>query len=345
MGNEKYKNRCRDSKCYVREWIAGLDCRGRPARLFRVKSRLANVLSSGHRTKSRSNRRLQSGQAVAKALPSRTPAEVFLFGAVYIPCRARELRQLARDFDRLSKLPNYLALGVFSNPPQASDLKGFSLDNDDIQSLKTCKPANCLIQMPTGSIEELHRSIDWSAADVNQQVNQLLQKTALQRLVGYQRGGNEVLGEYNDKRDPTVVRQQFAYMLTYPRPCRTSTGFLPVPSLLSQRETRERRRHVLLGEGEVRVEATLRVVQMSTMRGTTCRPGSLCHRRKAALFEPLFRNCAGSLLCVRGSDHGKQNGFYLIMAMGSEQAGLTGAKGTIIRKTRWAGQFQIYKTR
>jgi hypothetical protein len=27
---------------------------------------------------------IRSGQAVAKALPSRTPAEVFLFGAVYI---------------------------------------------------------------------------------------------------------------------------------------------------------------------------------------------------------------------------------------------------------------------
>jgi hypothetical protein len=30
---------------------------------------------------------------------------------------------------------------------------------------------------------------------------------------------------------------------------------------------------------------------------------------------------------------GKQPGFYLIMAMGSEQAGLTGVKGSIVRKT------------
>jgi hypothetical protein len=36
--------------------------------------------------------------------------------------------------------------------------------------------------------------------------------------------------------------------------------------------------------------------------------------------------------CVRGTDNPKQPGFYLITVMGSEQAGLTGAKGAIVRK-------------
>jgi hypothetical protein len=37
----------------------------------------------------------------------------------------------------------------------------------------------------------------------------------LQRLLAYQRDGNQVLGVYNNKRDPTEVSQQFAYMLSY----------------------------------------------------------------------------------------------------------------------------------
>jgi len=36
--------------------------------------------------------------------------------------------------------------------------------------------------------------------------------------------------------------------------------------------------------------------------------------------------------CVRGSEDPKNQGFYLIMAMGSEQAGLTGFKGSIVRE-------------
>ena len=109
---------------------------------------------------------IRSGQAVAKTLPSRTPAEVFLVGAVYIHATPESYLKFAQDFDRLRKLPNYLALGVFSNPPQASDLKNFSFDDDDIKALKNCKPGDCLIQMPTSSIESLQSSIDWSAPDV-----------------------------------------------------------------------------------------------------------------------------------------------------------------------------------
>jgi hypothetical protein len=124
---------------------------------------------------------IRSGQPVAKNLPSRSPAEVFLFGAIYIHSTPESYLKFAQDFDRLRKLPNYLAVGVFSNPPQASDLKDFSFDKDDIKALKNCKPGDCLIQMPSTSIEALHRSIDWSAGDVNEQVNQHLRKTALDR--------------------------------------------------------------------------------------------------------------------------------------------------------------------
>jgi hypothetical protein len=155
------------------------------------------------------------GQAVAKNLPYRRPAEVFLFGAIYIHATPESYLKFSQDFDRLRKLPNYLALGVFSNPPQRSDLKDFSFDNDDIKALKNCKPGDCLIQMPTSSIESLQSSIDWSAPDISEQLNQDLQKTALQRLLDYQHQGNQALGVYNDKRDPTEVPQQFAYMLSY----------------------------------------------------------------------------------------------------------------------------------
>jgi len=73
-------------------------------------------------------------------------------------------------------------------------LKDFSFDNAEIQALKKCTPGDSQIQMPASSIEEFHRSINWSAADFNEQVNRLLQKTALQRLLAYQREGNQALG-------------------------------------------------------------------------------------------------------------------------------------------------------
>jgi hypothetical protein len=49
--------------------------------------------------------RRHRGQAVAKALPYRTPAEVFLFGAVYIHAAPESYLRFARDFDRFASSP------------------------------------------------------------------------------------------------------------------------------------------------------------------------------------------------------------------------------------------------
>ena len=276
---------------------------------------------------------IRSGQPVTKNLPSRTPAEVFLFGAVYIHAAPESYVQFARDFDRLRKLPNYLALGVFSDPPQLSDLKGLSFESDDIQALKSCKPGDCQIQMPASSIEEFHRAINWSASDVSEQVNQLLQKTALQRLLAYQRDGNQVLGVYNDKHDPTVVPQQFAYMLTY---AKALPAHLPefYTYLLSYPNAKPANLEDMFYWAKVKfgLKPTLRVVQMVTMRGSPADPVAYAIAEKQLYSSHYFETALDLSFCVRGSDDPKQPGFYLIMAMGSEQAGLTGAKGSIVRK-------------
>ena len=276
---------------------------------------------------------IRSGQAVAMALPSRTPAEVFLFGAIYIHAAPESYVQFARDFDRRRELPSYWALGVFSNPPQLSDLKDFSFDSDEIQALKKCTPGDCQIQMPASSIEDLHRSIHWSAADVNEQVNRLLQKTALQRLLAYQREGNQALGVYNDKRDPTVVPQQFAYMLTY---AKALPAHLPdfYTYLLAYPNAKPANVEDTFYWARVKfgLKPTLRVVQMVTMRGGPADPVAYAIAEKQLYSSHYFETALDLSFCVRGSDDPKQPGFYLIMAMGSEQAGLTGAKGSIVRK-------------
>ena len=276
---------------------------------------------------------IQKGQPVTKILPSRAPAEVFLFGAIYIHAAPEKYLQFALDFNRLRKLPNYLALGVFSSPPQLSDLRGFSFDGDDLQSLKNCKPGDCLIQMPASSIDELHQSINWSAANVNDQVNQLLQKTVLQRLLAYQSEGNKALGVYNDKSNPTEVPQQFAYMLSYDK---VLPKHLPdfYHYLLAYPNTKPANVENTFYWAKVKfgLKPTLRVVQIVTMHGKPGDPIAYAIAEKQLYSSHYFETALDLSFCVRGDDP-KQPGFYLIMAMGSEQTGLTGVKGSIIRKT------------
>ena len=276
---------------------------------------------------------MRSGEAVAKTLPSRTPAEVLLFGAIYIHAAPETYFQFARNFDRLRKVSGYLALGVFTNPPQLSDLKGFAFDSEDIKDLKSCEPGKCEIQMPATSIEELHRIIDWSARDVDEQVNQLLRKRAFERLLAYQREGNKALGVYNDKRDPTNVPEQFAYLLSYDNALpEHAPDFYHYLLAYPRDKPAHFEETFYWAKVKFGLKPTLRIVHMVTMRGNPSGPIACAIAEKQLYSSHYFRTAVDLSVCVRDSDDPKQPGFYLIKALGSEQAGLTGAKGSIVRK-------------
>lgn len=275
---------------------------------------------------------IRKGHAVAKAVPSRTAAEIFLFGAVYIHADPEAYVQFAHDFERLRKLPTYPALGVFSSPPQLSDLKDFSFDRDDIKALERCKPGNCLIQGPASSMDEFHRSVDWSAPDVDAQVNELLRKAALQLLVAYQGDGNQALGEYNDKHKPIDVAQQFTYMVSY---YKALPEHLPefYQYLLSYPNARPANVEDTFYWARVKfgLKPTLRIVHVVTMRGLPTDEVVYAIAEKQLYSSHYFETALDLSLCIRGDEDPTKLGFYLIMAMGSEQAGLTGFKGSIIR--------------
>jgi hypothetical protein len=276
---------------------------------------------------------IRSGQPVVKPLPPRQPDEVLLFGAVYLHAAPETYFQYARNFDRLREVPGFLALGVFTDPPQLSDLQGFAFDSDDIQDLKSCEPGKCRIQLPATSIDELRRATNWSAPNVAEEVNHFLQKRAFERLLAYQREGNQALGVYNDKRDPTNVPEQFAYLLSY-------QNALPEHApdfyhyLLAYPHDKPAHFEETFYWAKVKfgLKPTLRIVHVVTMRGQPSDPIACAIAQKQLYSSHYFRTALDLSVCVRGSDDPRKAGFYLIKALGSEQGGLSGPKGSIVRK-------------
>ena len=272
---------------------------------------------------------INSGQAVSKVLPSRTPREIFLFGAVYVHGTPDKYVELARDYEKLRTLPSFLALGVLGDPPRLSNFNGFSFDADDVKALKGCERGNCPIQLPASAIEEFQQAVNWSALDASDQVNQLLQTDALKGVLAYQREGNHALGMYNDKHSPTEVPRQFAYMLSY---------YSVFPERLPDFY------HYLLAYPDAKptsvedsfywakvkfgLKPTLRIVHVvmaHTLGDTACAVAE-----KQLYSSHYFETALDLTFCVEGRNP-NQSGFYLIKVMGSEQAGLTGAKGAIVR--------------
>jgi hypothetical protein len=275
---------------------------------------------------------LHSGQAVSKTLHSRKPAEIFVFGAVYVNAAPDAYIALANDFDRLRTVPGYLALGRFGTPPQLSDLRGFTFDSDDIESLKKCKPGDCDFQLPEGPMRNIQDAIDWTAPNAADQLNQLLQNMALGRFLAYQQEGNAALGVYNDKEHPTDVPNQFAYILSY-------LSILPerfpdfYQYLLSYPGEKPANVQDLFYWEKVKfgLKPTLRVLHVVTRSNNTPHGREYVVAEKQLYASHYFQTALDLTFCIP-EPLGERRGFYLIKVMGSEQAGLTGLKGSIVRK-------------
>ena len=273
---------------------------------------------------------IRNGKAVAKILPSRAPEEIFVFGAVYIKAAPESYLHFATDFDRLREIPGYLAVRQFSNPPQLSDLDGFTLDKQDIDALRNCKPGHCEVQLPAQAMENMQQSIQWDVPDLEEQVNQLLHRRAIDRLLAYERQGNAVLGTYYDKNEPIDVPRQFAYMLSY---ARVLPSYLPdfYKYLLDYPNGKSPQFADTFYWAKVKfgLKPTLRVVHLITMRGRSSGEPAYAIAEKQLYSSHYFETALDLTFCIRGSEDG---GFYLIKEMGSEQAGLTGVKGSLVRK-------------
>jgi hypothetical protein len=276
---------------------------------------------------------IRAGKPLTKALDAPKPSQIFVFGAVYIKATPEDYVKLSTDFARLKKEPGNLAIAPFSSPPQLADLNGFTFEKDTLDLLKECEPGSCKVQMPESSMQEIGKSINWSDPQAADKVNQLLQQTALKRLLAYQQGGDRELGIYNDQKHPTVVAQKFRALLSYSR---ALPEYLPemrdyLTSYPTQAPANIQDRFYW-SKIEFGLRPTLRVVHVVTLHGGGGDPVAYAIAEKQLYASHYFQTLIEFVSCFRDTSKPDQRGFYLIKVMGSEQAGLTGMKGSIIRK-------------
>jgi hypothetical protein len=275
---------------------------------------------------------IRNGKAVAKVMESRTPDEVFVFGSVYVQSTPDKYLKFASDIDALRKLPSYLAIRKFSDPPQLSDLDGFTLETDDIKQLKNCEPGKCDVQLPTEAMDTFKHSVNWSAPDAANQVNRLAQQMALEAIQRYTQGGNAALGTYMDKHHPAVVRETFTSLLSRSK---ALPVYLPELEryLLDYPEAKSENIQSEFYWEKVNfgLKPTLRIVQAIVYRGSRSTDPAYAVAVKQLYASHYFETALDLTVCVRDQES-PDRGFYLITLKGSRQAGLTGLKGGIVRK-------------
>jgi hypothetical protein len=276
---------------------------------------------------------IDGGGAVVKMLPSETPAEVIIFGAVHVNASAEDYLKFAFDMSRLRSLPGYLGVRRFSDPATMSDLEGFTLDPDDIKNLKTCRPGKCDVQLSPEAMLQLQEAVDWSASDVAEQVNERVRKMALQLLVLYQERGNSALEIYQDKSRafnmdaafqsllsrsevlPLYLPELKRYLLEYP------AAMLPnVESFFYWEKV------------DFGLKPTLRLNHVIAYRSTGPRGAANVVAVKQLWASHYLQLALDLTACVPESGRINGAGFYVISLKGSTQQGLTGFMGFFRRR-------------
>src|SRR5215813_12691469 len=86
---------------------------------------------------------LAGGQVIARVESTGDIGEIVTVGAVTVRS-TRE--QTAAYYDQLISYVDgkvTLGFGRFSNPPTLENVKGLTLDDDDIDAIRSCKPRDC----------------------------------------------------------------------------------------------------------------------------------------------------------------------------------------------------------
>jgi hypothetical protein len=276
---------------------------------------------------------VDAGRPVAKVLPWGGPSEVYVFGAVQVDGKPETYLTAARDVQRLSGASGYLGIGEFRPDTTVADLSGLAFDPDDVKALKSCREGACDVQLPTASIQEFRDGVDFSRADASEQANTLAHSMVLRLLRAYQHGGHRALGEYRDKQNPARVAEQFETMLS-----RASV----LPDLIP-----ELRRYLLdypnasLANAETffywekvdfGLKPTIRVNHGVIYRGRTAGHDFGAVAIKQLYATHYFHTALDVSVCVTDEASGTADGFYLLTLKGSQQEGLTGVKGSMLRK-------------
>ena len=276
---------------------------------------------------------IDAGRPVAKVLSWGDPSEVYVFGAVHVDGSPDTYLEAARDVERLSGTAGYLGIGEIREHATVANLSALAFDPDDVKALKTCREGSCDVQLPTSGIQLFRDSVDWSRPDAADQANALARPRVLQLVQAYRRGGNEALGEYRDRQHPARVADQFRTMIG-----RASALPDVLPEL--RRYLLEYPRVELAGADSFfywekvafGLKPTIRVNHAVIYRGRSQGRDFGAVAIKQLYATHYFHTALDLSVCVDDGATAARRGFYLLTLKGSEQEGLTGVQGSMVRK-------------
>jgi hypothetical protein len=156
---------------------------------------------------------LANGQVIAR-VDTGDAGEIVAIGAAQV--RSSRAQTTAYYGQMISYVDGQvtLAFGRFSNPPTINDVQGLTLDKNEIEAIRSCKPGNCDLRLGGAGIEAIRRNIDWKAPDASARVQEAVRGAVVDYVTAYMKRGDDALVTYADTSTPVSLKDQWRGIVT-----------------------------------------------------------------------------------------------------------------------------------
>ena len=191
----------------IRQMIAAAICF--PAVLgAQAPAQLTQFLQSSIGLDAKQLAAIERGEIVTVALDTKIGRDVAVFGIITTRVSRDALVRQVRDFPTSLRGPNRVRFGIFGNPATLGDVQSLTVEKNDANDLRDCRPGDCKFKLPPSEIRRLRERVDWSAADLPSLVTAYTRQRLVDYVTNYRAQGDSAMVEYDG---PPVVRASDAF--------------------------------------------------------------------------------------------------------------------------------------
>jgi hypothetical protein len=273
---------------------------------------------------------IDSGRSFVKAMDTERREEIALIGVVKMKASAEFYVSKYRNIVEFESGPGIRQSGLFSSPPQISDVASLTWEHDDLEKLRKCKRNDCGVRLPQGSVLEVRSAVRWSSKNAHDQADALLRQKIVSLVKAYKNKGNRALPVYLDKGDPIRVSDGINTLL---RNSKFLNDYLPNVISYVRNYPFEKNANAedlfYWQKGEFGLQPVIRVSHVTIFELDNTADFQYAIASKMLYANHYFRDALEVRLLVSDSCAGC--GFYLIAINRSHADGMTGFKGLFVR--------------
>ena len=152
---------------------------------------------------------LNAGKVISRTDVSRDDREAAAVAIVRIAAPRERVVDYFRQLVTYVDGEVTLQFGIVSRPPKSADLTSLTLDSDDLDALRSCRPGRCDVRLGGASIAEARTAVDWNAPTATDRANEWARSKVLAYLSGYLERGDAALITYDDQSKPVALADEW----------------------------------------------------------------------------------------------------------------------------------------